>query len=218
MIDNKKSTMQSKSRENLFNKYAYAAVNLYGVIKLSDFIEVFNHYEEEKTNKKEAKERLTILATLYPLDLNFKNDIIASFYDLEDNQDLEEAKKLFKHQNNKPRYLPEKTEFLRFADDSYVEPMKPLLDLEIFIVHNLKVQQSEPGDIRFDVLELHDQIVYGQPLSEFYSYINRRGYTFKDEEQLQGFISHIMIVNNNTRMFENNGHTPIEIRKLTILK
>ena len=42
-----KSTNQKPNRLILIKKYAFAAINLYGVIKLEDFIFVFNHYEKD---------------------------------------------------------------------------------------------------------------------------------------------------------------------------
>jgi hypothetical protein len=49
----------------------------------------------------------------------------------------------------------------------------------------------------------------GKP-SDYMGYINKRGYQFKDEVQLNLFVGLTMILHNNTRMYENNGYTPIE--------
>jgi hypothetical protein len=94
-----------------------------------------------------------------------------------------------------------------------VEPMKPLLDLEKFIKANNLVVIRRPEDIRYDVLEMHDRIIMGGKPSDYMGYINKRGYHFKDEVQLNLFVGLTMILHNNTRMYENNGHTPTEIRE-----
>lgn len=44
-------------------------------------------------------------------------------------------------------------------------------------------------------------------------YINQRGYQFKDDMMLELFMGFVIDVHNNTRMFENNGYTPNELRK-----
>ncbi len=45
--------------------------------------------------------------------------------------------------------------------------------------------------------------------------IKKQGYDFKDEVQLKLFVGLVMNLHNNTRMYDNCGHTPLEIRELT---
>ena len=47
-------TKAGKARIELIGSYAEAAGNLYCVLSLSEFVDVFNHYESEKTDKREA--------------------------------------------------------------------------------------------------------------------------------------------------------------------
>jgi hypothetical protein len=210
-----KPTNQKPNRLILVKRYAFAAINLYGVIKLEDFISVFNHYEKETLSKEEAIPLLELLSSIDEIDLSFKQGILANgYFYLNDSKDIRVAKDLLLAQSNKPRYLPSKEEFLKYEDDEYVEPMKPLIDLEKFIKANNLVVIRRPEDIRYDVLEIHDRIIMGGKPSDYMDYINKRGYQFKDEVQLNLFVGLTMILHNNTRMYENNGHTPIEIREL----
>jgi len=210
-----KSTNQKPNRLILIKRYAFAAINLYGVIKLEDFMSVFNHYEKESLSKDEAIPLLELLSSIDEIDLSFKQGVLANgYFYLNDTKDVRVAKDLLLAQSNKPRYLPSKEEFLKFEDDEYVEPMKPLLDLEKFIIANKLVAIKKLDDIRYDVLEIHDQIIMGGKPSDYMGYINKRGYQFKDEVQLNLFVGLTMILHNNTRMYENNGHTPIETREL----
>jgi hypothetical protein len=210
-----KPTNQKPNRLILVKRYAFAAINLYGVIKLEDFISVFNHYEKETLSKEEAIPLLELLSSIDEIDLSFKQGILANgYFYLNDSKDIRVAKDLLLAQSNKPRYLPSKEEFLKYEDDEYVEPMKPLIDLEKFIIANKLVVIRRPEDIRYDVLEIHDRIIMGGKPSDYMDYINKRGYQFKDEVQLNLFVGLTMILHNNTRMYENNGHTPIEIREL----
>ena len=199
----------------LIKKYAFSAINLYGVIKLEDFISVFNHYERDSLSKEEAIPLLELLSSIDEVDLSFKQGILANgYFYLNDTKDVRVAKDLLLAQSNKPRYLPSKEESLKFEDDEYVEPMKPLIDLERFIIANKLVAIKNPDDIRYDVLEIHDQIIMGGKPSDYMGYINKRGYQFKDGVQLNLFVGLTMILHNNTRMYDNNGYTPIEIREL----
>jgi len=210
-----KPTNQKPNRLILIKRYAFSVINLYGVIKLEDFISVFNHYEKESISKEEAIPLLELLSSINEIDLSFKQGILANdYFYLNDTKDVRVAKDLLIVQSNKPRYLPSKEEFLKYEDDEYVEPMKPLLDLEKFIKANNLVVIRRPEDIRYDVLEIHDRIIMGGKPSDYMGYINKRGYQFIDEVQLNLFVGLTMILHNNTRMYENNGHTPIEIREL----
>jgi hypothetical protein len=208
-----KPNKQKNNRLILMKRYAFAAVNLYGVIKLDDFIQVFNHYEKEVLSKEEATPLLELLSSIDLIDVSFKEDILANgYFYMTDGKDVRRAKVLLDIQSNKPRYLPPKDEFLKYEDDDYVEPMKPLIDLEKFIKANQLVVVRRPDDIMSDVLEIHDQIVMGATTSHYMGYINRRGYEFKDEIQIKLFMGLVMNLHNNTRLYENCGHTPLEIK------
>lgn len=45
-------------------KYAFSAVNLYGVIKLEDFITVFNYYENETLSNEEVIPLFELLSSI----------------------------------------------------------------------------------------------------------------------------------------------------------
>jgi hypothetical protein len=208
--------MKNKPQPNRLiqmKRYVFAAINLYGVITLKDFVFVFNHYEKEPTTEEEAIPLLELLSNIEVTDFHFKDHILANgLFDLDESRDLKRAKELLLVQAKKPRYLPIQKEFLKYEDDEYVEPMKPLLDLEKFIISNQLVEIEEDDDIRYDVLELHDQIVCGHKTTANYmSYINRRGYQFEDEFMMKLFMGLVIRVHNHTRLYENCGYTPSEL-------
>ena len=113
-----KSTNQKPNRLILIKRYAFATINLYGVIKLDDFISVFNHYEKDFLSKEEAISLLELLSSIDEIDLSFKQGILANgYFHLSDTKDVRVAKDLLLVQSNKPRYLPSKEEFLKYEDD-----------------------------------------------------------------------------------------------------
>lgn len=75
-----KSTNQKSNRLIQIKKYAFAAINLYGVIKLEDFMSVFNHYEKDSLSKEEAIPLLELLSSIDEIDLSFKQGILANGY------------------------------------------------------------------------------------------------------------------------------------------
>jgi hypothetical protein len=203
---------QKPNRLIEIGKYIFSAVYLYGVIELSDFVFVFNHYEDDQITKEEALSLIEVLLYYNVTNLQFKHNILANgFFNFKDHRSFNKAKEILSIQKHKPRFLPSKNEFLKYEDEEYVEPMKPLIDLEKFITGNQLVEIEEAEDIRFDVLELHDQTVSGSKISEYFSYVDKRGYKFHDEFEMQLFIGLVTHVQNNTRLYENCGYTPNEL-------
>jgi len=112
-----KPTNQKPNRLILMKRYAFAAINLYGVIKLEDFISVFNHYEKEFLSKEEAIPVLELLSSIDEIGLSIKQGILANgYFYLNDSKAIRVAKDLLLAQLNKPRYLPSKEEFLKYED------------------------------------------------------------------------------------------------------
>lgn len=211
----KVSYSKPESKFIRIKEYAYASINLYGVIKLDDFISVFNHYESSPITKEEVIPVLELLDSIDEIDLSFRESILGNgYFLLEDSRDFKEAKALLKQQSDKPRYLPEKAEFLRYMDPEYVEPIKPLMDLEAFFIDQKMNPKRSAEDVKFDVLELHDEIVFGERLTQFVEYLEQSGYIFKDDVQIKMFGDLVKDMHNQTRMYENKGFTPSELREL----
>lgn len=201
-------TRSSKRAERIVQ----AALNLYGVIKLADLVTVHNWYEIDPITLEELKTVIKSMDDYAEGNLFLRQNMLSNgLFDLQDRDDSQTAKDILAQQANKPRYLPKKEEFLKYDDEDYVEPMGPLLELERFIVKNRLVPFGNLEDIHFDVLELHDQVVFGDPIDHYTKYLEKRGYKYDSELQIKAFFSLITNVHNHTRMMENNGHTPLEI-------
>jgi hypothetical protein len=207
------TTRIGKERKELLSRYATAAGFLYGVISADEFVEVFNHYEYSHTTQDEA---ITILKRLSKSDdveysISGSNitgpDFIPEFEDYKDNVTHVRAA-----QKGKPRYLPDKAEFLRYADPSYREPEKPYADLKAHILKHRLTDHSEGVDgIDGDLLVLWEMIQNGVKITEIFDYFTGCGYRFNDIETVNSFVQVVMNVCNNTRLYKNNGFTPQEI-------
>jgi len=189
---------------------------LYGVIKLDDFIAVYNYYEGPSLTREEAIPLLELLDSIDEIDLSFRDNILGNgYFLLEDSWDFKEAKALLKQQADKPRYMPEKMEFLRYMDPEYVEPLQPLMNLETFFIDQKMNPKRSEEDVKFDVLEFHDEIVFGEKLAQYVEYLEQAGYVFADEIQVKMFADLAKDLHNQTRMYENKGFTPSELRDLS---
>ena len=63
------TTRINRARKELLSNYATAAVFLYGVLSVDEFVEVFNHYESDQTDSNEALLALQRLVNI-PADLD----------------------------------------------------------------------------------------------------------------------------------------------------
>jgi len=200
-------------RKNLISQYATAAVCLYGIISVDEFVEVFIHYEGEITPTNDVLLALKRLALTDDVEFSISGNIISGpefqpqFDDYSDN-----VASIRVSQEGKPRYLPCKEEFLIYPDMDYFEPEQPYIDLKRYILkHNLAPYAEGLDGIDGDLIDLHEMIQFGVDTKSIYDYFTERGYQYIDMHVLNGFAKLIMDVNNNTRMYDNNGFTPYEL-------
>jgi hypothetical protein len=107
----------SGSRKELLSKYATAAGFLYGVLSIPEFAYVFNYYEDEKTDAREVNLALGRLSKADDVEYSLYDGYILGPDFLPDfPEDLENMKIVRVEQKGKPRYLPDKDEFLRYID------------------------------------------------------------------------------------------------------
>jgi hypothetical protein len=202
----------SKARKELLSQYATAAGFLYGVIGIAEFVDVFNHYEEDKTTKQEVCLALERFAKTEEVEYSlYGDDILGPDFLPDFPDDLENARIVRLEQGNKPRYLPNKEEFLRYTADDYREPEKPYADLKAYILkHKLTVKTGLDG-VDGDLIDLHELIQAGFQAKEILQSFIDRGYALKSIDALNGFLQKLMDTINNTRMYENKGFTPLEL-------
>ena len=95
--------------------FASASVNLYKVIKLSEFVKILNNYFEESFPAELVKSLLLpkiLKVSLYAFSKDYLIHIM--IYD-----DLSELKTIIAKQEGKPRYLTDKEEFAKSEDEWY---------------------------------------------------------------------------------------------------
>lgn len=203
----------SRERKELISQYATAAISLYGVISAKEFVELFNHYEETHTTIDEALLALIRIARTDDVEHSVFGDIISGpefqpeFDDYEYN-----VRRIRQAQKGKPRYLPDKEEFLKYVDFIYREPEEPYAELKAYILkHKLTSSGEGIEGVDGDLIDLHEMIQYGVPVNDEFDYFTNAGYQLKDLEEASEFFTLVAYVHNHTRMYHNNGFTPYEI-------
>lgn len=195
-----------KQHALLLDEYAAAAVSLYGVIRLSDFVEIFNTQNERQIDVKEVKDTLSFYAQQeggylfwqeYLVEANFAED------------DFEAVPLLINEIGRKPRYLPERKEFLKYANFDYFEITPQYITLQKHVRSLVKDQ-----DTVYQILDEFNELCLAEALpDQFFRVLFSHGVNFKSNQEANIMAQLIMEVSNHTRLWQNNGHTPDELYK-----
>jgi len=211
----------SKIRKELLASYANAAGFLYSVLTISEFVDLFNNYEEIKTDAQEAILALKRYAEAFPYKVEYSlfDDFITgpTIQPNEFEEDIEELYCIREHQHGKPRFLPDKEEFLKFSDPLHIEPYKPYIKLSEYIYTKKLCTDENIGGIYDQMLDVYDMIQDGLQIKDILEFfIEVKGYIFNNTDEINEFLKVVMYAYNNTRMFENNGFTPNEMMEMAI--
>ena len=117
--------VEEQDHKVLLLAYAKAAVSLYGVISMDDFVKLFNHQNKRKTDVDEMFEVLIQYVT-ESSDFCFWEDYLVNS-SMEEG-DFKDVKRYLRYSKGKPRYIPPQEEFLGYAYFEYTPEMEALRD------------------------------------------------------------------------------------------
>jgi len=196
--------LEDKRFRDLLNRYAIAAVSLYGVISQDDFVELFNSHNERQTNIDE----------MFPLLLNnVYNDVGYCFWDeyiVDDSFEEDEfagVKRLLSERSGKPRYNPAREDLLKYSDWDYYEVTPQLIALK----QHLSKLIDDPDVVEEILDEIHDLSAAEARTQNFFDLLDSAGVVFDNMEQAGAMMQLIVEVRNTTRLWTNYGHTPNEL-------
>jgi hypothetical protein len=191
-------------REQL-DKYAKAAVNLYGIISVTDFVQLFNSRNLAKTNNEE------VFTLLLPIVLKkkrycFYNGCIVHYLAM-DNFDY--ADYLLSEQLNKPRYIPDEGEFIKYADEYYESEEQAVHWRKLYL---FMLNEWPDNPHRYSVTqEIRWIFTFSAGLQETFGLLEKYNMNFKNDKSTQMFLDILSEAKNNTRLWENKGFTPNEL-------
>ena len=195
------------SVRKLLDIYAMAAVNLYGVISKTELADIFNRQNAEKTTDDE------IFFLLLPVVLKTKSkwycfykDYIVHHWAIDD---FDYADCWLSEQGDKPRFIPDKNEFLKYENQYYeCESQETYWEK----VYNF-IKKEWSGNRYFYRFynELKEVSAHSSGLKEVTALLEEYGLIFCGEKQAQTFFNLLMDAHNNTRMWSNKGYSPTEL-------
>lgn len=198
--------IDKKKRSDLINDYASATVNLYGVISQNDFVELFNSQNKKKTDVDE------VFQTLMPHVMCDSNYCFWEEYivnDIFEDNDFKDINYLLNQVGDKPRFIPNKQELLKYTDGEYYEETPQTKEL----LRYLKSIAEDPMVAEDIAYELYIACANESGISDLFDILGSNGIEFKNLAQTQKMTELLSAVSNNTRIWVNNGHTPNELFK-----
>lgn len=196
--------LAQKERYDLLHKFVQSAINLYGIIEQEAFVEQFNQYNEVPTS---VDELFPCMVRHIAVDASYclwEEYIVSN--EFEEN-DFEDVRDLVLQIGDKPRYVPNRDEFLRYFDFSYYERNSHIDALQSFLTDRLNVQPSTAEEI---TSEIQYACAIEAPTQAIFDILDE--YDVSVKESLFHKLGQLIInVSNNTRLWSNNGYTPNEL-------
>jgi hypothetical protein len=181
--------------------YIIALTHLYGLVHKDKVLEIYN--QQNRRNVETLRFRKYILEDEFVVTYGdyFVHETILEYDDFEYQ---------LKAREGKPFYVPEKEELLKYRDEYYIEITPQYIKLLEFLTHDLFNGDTKKATIIGEDIQGTCQYGFsiGSSIETIFDSINRRGVQFKDREQANEFLLLIQELHNNTRLWENNGHTP----------
>lgn len=193
-----------KERSDLVHAYASAAVNLYGVIRQDDLIALFNSQNGKKLMEEDL---FSILIRHIALERGYvlwEEYLVSDAFEENDCQDVPD---LLAQTGDKPRYIPGKAEFLKYADPDYYEPTPFAALMERYLLEDAGLGREIVAEL---MSELHYAIILESGVKDLLGLLHEYRVPIEPDD-LQIIADLLSGMKNNTRIWSNNGHTPNEI-------
>jgi len=187
--------------------YAIALTNIYGWVPYSQYVHIWNLYNENQFTEDMAENFFEVMQKKEPEIWIHDKTVINEILTLEDYNYLSPSSK--KH----PWYTPSE-EKIEKSVETLVDPQsKAYKALEKFFKRNKGPIQSEEelDDIIHEILL---ELKLDNPPSAFFEMLEEFGYIFEDKQTVEEFMKIFQEISNNSRKWTLRGFTPTEIRQL----
>ena len=186
--------------------YIIALTNLYGMVQMRMVVDIYNRQNEdqialddvESVVRKQAPELKRAFICVHK-----------DYFVIETIIQHDEFDRMLRTKANKPFYIPEKNELLKYVDNFYFEKTKMFDDLIVYLQKNFYKHSRESAERLAE--DIQGMCQFGSDIHQILEMFEKRKVYFKDLNQTNEVMQLVMALSNNTRIWENNGHTPYEI-------
>jgi len=201
--------LRTRSWEQEVLQYVSAAVNLYGVCNPELLLDIYHDQNNQGLRMEDLEEITDFHLRRNQHFLRIDGYYMSQYFDDDTSGEIRD---LLRRTQNKPRYIPDKKEFLKYSDDQYFEMTPQLLQLRLFILNQL-CDDNELVDTIIEDIQLACSME--EPLQMIVNELERRNINFENMDQVKRFASLVTEVYNHTRLWSNCGYTPTELSALT---
>lgn len=194
---------------NRLEEYISSLTNLYGLVSVKKVTEIYNQQNRNKINEdavrfySNGKSELLGKESIYFHQDYFVKEAIMIHNEFEEQLAI---------QNSKPFYVPKQDELLKYMRESNSEKNKQYRDLLKYVTTKIFAgDQQRSEDLCEDLLGI---CRFAFSMNMIMQSINNSGAVFENQAQMSELLDLIMALANNTRIWENNGHTPNELSEL----
>ncbi|NHN32552.1 YecA family protein [Paenibacillus agricola] len=207
-----KALLEDRDRSQLILQYINASANLYGICPQVKVIEIFNSQNKSQLTESEFYDAYVKISSRAQTWYLKSGDVIDEYFDCDNKEDTDA---LLEGVKDKPYFIPDKQEFLKYAESDYFEKTPQLASLHTYISQHLCKDKWLVDSLVDDI-----QLVCSmeEPLAAVMNEFERRNIRFNKKEQLQSIIPLIAHVYNHTRIWSNRGHTPAELGSISSQK
>lgn len=194
-------------RNRSIETHCRAAAALYGAISLSKLHEIYVHYNgvvdqvafwESVHDAQQRSQSFWV----------FDGHLFLDYFDVGDLNSFFLSEIL---DQEKPYYLPEFSEFIKYAEPDFEPESKHLDEMMTFLHKFAKLSEEQWDDLR-------DEVLYSVELGELretLEVLDLRNIFFETQRDIDNFMKRYVPLVNNTRIWANHGFTPDELRKLS---
>ena len=206
----------------LLERYFNSACNLYGIIRLSKLLEIYNSQNEsisedaflsfidEIEDKKKfyyfigEEEFFNDVEPASPIE----RDLVSEYLVIDD--DYSYYYNVKEEQIGKPYYVPEKSKFLRYENEEYHEKTLSFISLRAFFRNQPNLSKEEADEIAEDICCMSN--IYNGNVDDI---VRATHYYFTfTKPLLKEFIPLYEDMFNDARLHIHCGHTPNEILEM----
>jgi len=185
--------------------YCIAATNLWGIAPMTEIATIYTKHNCEILSIAKIKETLQQFPYGDVISFSLFDDFIVSNTILKNDS----LPYYIAQKQQKPYYMPDKETFLNHTYQYYFEPTVYTQAYSDFLI---KEFAAFPLVAKKIVAETISLIQLEHPLHDMIDLLSYNHIVFENKAQLGTLISSLTNLTNNTRLWYNNGHTPIETR------
>lgn len=213
VIKDIESYNENRRITTIIDEYATACTNLYEIIHVEKLIEIINKQTQINIEYEDVLYWCSISTQYKGTVLYFFKDgyVMDGVYDESEEYSRNYEDMLYR-QADKPYYIPNKKELLKYVYDDYIDENKYFNDMVLFLQKQLKYNYERAYEM---TSEIQIQIRIDEKPSEIIEFLtDEMGLEYQNERQVTGFFEHMMNMFNNTRISVNRGHTPRELSEI----